>query len=57
MQTQNESEDIKARELITLQIEFQTTEINAGNRMEVWKKCAQQFWIVVCENEGLLRDQ
>ena len=41
MQTQKESEDIKARELITLQIEFHTTEINAGNMMEVWKKCAQ----------------
>jgi len=57
MQTQKESEDIKARELITLQLEFQTIEINAGNMMEVWKKCAQEFWIVVCENEGLLRDQ
>jgi len=57
MQAQKESEDIKACELITLQTEFQTTEINAGNMMEVWKKCVQEFWIVVCENEELLRDQ
>jgi hypothetical protein len=34
MQTEKESEDIKACELITLQIEFLTTEINAGNMME-----------------------
>jgi len=42
MQTQKESENIKVCELITLQIEFQTTEIYPGNMMEVWKKCAQE---------------
>jgi len=42
MQTQKESEDIKACELRTLQREFQTTEINAGNMMEVWRKCTQE---------------
>ena len=42
MQTQKESEDIKACELITLQTEFQATEINAGNMMEVLRKCAQE---------------
>jgi hypothetical protein len=34
MQNQKESEDMKACELITLQTEFQTTEINPGNMME-----------------------